>query len=68
MPTYEYLCAKCGASTEVMATVAEKEAGLKPVCPACGSTKMVQSFGQISVLGRGRSGPSGCTPRSGCCG
>jgi putative FmdB family regulatory protein len=69
MPTYEYVCIKCGAKTDVFARISDKEAGLKPVCPACGSEKMVQFFGQINVLGtRGLGGPSGCTPRSGCCG
>ena len=72
MPTYEYACIKCGAKTDVFATLSEKEAGLKPVCPSCGSKKMVQFFGQINVLGspRGLSGPSGCGPMAGpgCCG
>jgi len=72
MPTYEYNCIKCGAKTDVFATIVEKEAGLKPTCPICGSKKMVQFFGQINVLGsRGLGGPSGCVPRSGptsCCG
>ncbi len=72
MPTYEYACIRCGNKTDVMASIAEKEAGLKPACPNCGSKKMVQFFGQVNILGssRGFGGPSGCGPRSGpgCCG
>ena len=71
MPTYEYECRKCGTKSDVFATIAQKEAGLKPVCPVCGSRKMAQVFG-LNILGASRSwgGSSGCGPGagSGCCG
>jgi putative FmdB family regulatory protein len=72
MPTYEYVCIKCGNKTDVLASIADKEAGLKPTCPNCGSKKMAQFFGQVNISGssRGFGGPSGCGPMEGpgCCG
>lgn len=72
MPTYEYVCRKCGAQTDVFATIAEKEAGLKPLCPMCGSDKMSQLYSSLNIMGftRNAGGTSGCGPRSGsgCCG
>lgn len=72
MPTYEYICSKCGTKTDIISTIAEKEKGLKPKCPICGSKKMVQSFGSVNILGasKGFGGPSGCGPKCGpdCCG
>jgi len=72
MPTYEYACTECGEQIEVHATIAEKQKGLKVVCPKCGSKKTARVFGSFTVMGaaRGRSGPSMCGPQAGpgCCG
>lgn len=72
--TYEYRCKECGAGFEVTASVAEKEAGLRPNCPSCGSTEAVQVFGAIGILSAGSRGvPAtmgpGCGPGRGpgCC-
>jgi putative FmdB family regulatory protein len=72
MPTYEYACMECGEKTDVFASIAEKEKGLKVTCPGCGGNKMVQFFGRVNVMGsaRGSGGAPFCGPQSGpgCCG
>jgi putative FmdB family regulatory protein len=69
--TYEYRCQSCAATFEVQATLAEKQAGLHPVCPQCHSPQVAQRFASIGVL-RGGVGSSmgGCGPAAGpgCCG
>lgn len=73
--TYEYRCSKCDTAFDVIATVAEKSAGLEPKCPNCGSKQTTQIFGAVGVLSSA-SGPSGdpgggpmCGPGmgAGCC-
>lgn len=70
MPTYEFVCKKCKQTLEVRATVAEKQAGLKLTCSACGGTDMAQVFGGIMLHSSGRAVQVGgcCDPGSGCCG
>ncbi|MEN6488878.1 MAG: hypothetical protein ABFD66_08345 [Smithella sp.] len=53
MPACEYVCGKCGTKTEVLATMAAKEAGLKPSSPICGNKKMLPPFGghRVAVPG-----------------
>jgi len=72
MPIYEYVCTECDEPIEAQATIAEKEKGLKVVCPKCGSKKTARAFGRFMVTGaaRGKSGPSTCGPQAGpgCCG
>lgn len=69
--TYEYRCRGCGAAFEVQATLAEKQAGLRVICPQCHSPQTVQRFDSIGVL-RGGFGSlaGGCGPAAGpgCCG
>lgn len=65
MPIYEYICLDCKEKIEVKATLAEKEKGLKVVCPACRSKKTARIFGSISLIsgGGGKSVPAcGCGP------
>lgn len=50
MPVYEYRCEKCGRKFDVVASIAEKESGLNPVCPQCGSRRAQQVFGRFTVL------------------
>lgn len=64
MPTYEYGCLKCGATKEIFASLAEKEAGLDVICPKCGSKEMVQFFGGVNISKSKKGGHSGCS----CCG
>ena len=72
--TYEYRCRECGEVFDVTASVAEKEAGLHPECPSCGSKKAAQVFGAIGILsatgtgsGGGPFGMPGCGPGAGGC-
>lgn len=50
MPVYEYKCEKCRRKFDVVASIAEKESGLNPVCPQCGSRRVRQVFGRFTVL------------------
>lgn len=72
MPTYEYACTECKEKVEIRATISEKEKGLNPTCPKCGSKKMVRVFGSFMVLGssKGSGMPPMCGPQAGpgCCG
>lgn len=74
--TYEYRCRECGEVFDVTASVAQKEAGLRPECPSCGSKKAAQVFGAIGILtaagtasAGGLGGLPGCGAggREGCC-
>lgn len=71
MPVYEYICIRCGEKTEVWASIAAKEKGLKVTCPKCGSNKVAQVFGSFAALSSsgGKSGPPICGPSAGpgCC-
>lgn len=51
MPVYEFSCDDCGHKFDIVATLAEKEAGLSPVCPNCGGAKVHQVFGRFTVVG-----------------
>ncbi len=67
MPTYEYQCTDCGSKFEVRASMQEREKGLKPDCPTCGSTRAVAVL-SIVAIGSGRgAGWSGCGSGPGCC-
>jgi putative FmdB family regulatory protein len=43
MPTYEYLCAKCGKEFTLIMSLKEYEAG-EVSCPKCKSTKVKQQM------------------------
>lgn len=66
---YEYRCRQCGAVFAVHATLAEKESGLHPHCPHCGSDQTVRRFTGLSVLRgtRGGGASAGPGPEGGCC-
>ncbi|GAO01254.1 zinc ribbon domain-containing protein [Anaeromyxobacter sp. PSR-1] len=69
---YEFQCKDCGAAFEVQATVAEKQRGLRVMCPSCGSPRADQVLSSFAVTKRsGRVGgpPRGCGPGAGggCC-
>ncbi len=42
MPYYSFACETCDTRFDVRATIAEKEAGLHPACPACGDRDVRQ--------------------------
>jgi putative FmdB family regulatory protein len=70
--TYEYRCNDCEAAFAIKASVAEKTAGLSPVCPGCGSKKITQVFSVFGIIPGTIGGPGGtppgCQPGGGCCG
>lgn len=68
---YAYHCEECGTAFTVRATLAEKERGLTPRCPACGSREVGQDFASVGIVRSGGGGGSVpfCGPGSGagCC-
>ncbi len=50
MPVYEFLCEGCGRHFDVVATLAEFDAGLAPVCPKCRGRKCRQVIGPPTLL------------------
>ena len=72
MPLYEYQCQVCRTAYEVRASFQEKQAGLSPVCPKCGSAEARQiiTAGLLIRAGSDERGPAcGCGQNSGtgCC-
>lgn len=76
MPTYEYVCSECQNKFDVRASIAQKEAGLKPECPNCHSKKTIQVFSGFAIGGGSKGGFNpgggfmpGCGPTAGpgCC-
>lgn len=59
MPVYEYQCESCGKKFDLLATLAEKEAGLAPVCPKCGAKRARQVFGRFTLLASSKSSDGG---------
>ena len=68
---YDYQCRNCQEVFEVWATLAQKEAGLQPQCPKCGSVATRQIIHSVNLAGGmkpsngGSLSPPGCGP--GCC-
>jgi len=50
MPVYEFQCQGCGEKFEIVATLAEKEAGLDPACPKCDRKGARQVFSRFTLL------------------
>jgi putative FmdB family regulatory protein len=50
MPVYEFQCQDCGKKFEIVATLAEKEAGLDPACPKCDRKGARQVFSRFTLL------------------
>lgn len=70
---YEYRCPQCGRPFEVRATLAEKERGLSPRCPECGSEDVQRVFSPVMMLGArsgggAESGADGHASGGCCCG
>ena len=59
MPVYEYECENCGRKFDLLATLAEKEAGLVPVCPKCGAKRARQVLGRFTLLASSKSRDEG---------
>jgi putative FmdB family regulatory protein len=67
---YAYRCEACGEQFTVRATLAEKERGLSPRCPLCGSRNVMQDYAGVGIARSGGGSGSCCGPsrRGGCCG
>ena len=65
MATYKYACPDCATTFEVTASDEEKEGGLNPACPKCGSKSAVQAFGDVAAQSGGADSPE-CGPECGC--
>jgi len=50
MPVYEFKCEDCDRKFDVVATLAEKDSGLSPMCPKCGGRRVRQVFGRFTLL------------------
>jgi len=61
MPTYEYICTGCSKKFSLIATIKEKEEGLNPVCPQCGSMEVKQSYSGIFFAVKGVPSSASCT-------
>lgn len=48
MPTYEYLCEKCGHQFTVVQSIGEHEKN-PPRCPACQGDKLEPVFSSVNV-------------------
>lgn len=73
MSRYDYQCETCNQVFEVRASIQEKEAGLKPVCPNCHGTIAHQvirvSFVLHTTSGAGNQNfCRGPNVKPGCCG
>ena len=64
---YEYVCLDCGATTEVRATLAEKQAGLQVRCHRCEGAELRRSFTPLATVGAGPAPAAGAVG-GGCCG
>lgn len=69
MPIYEYSCRDCGLVFEMFASMSQKQSGLNPQCPQCGSMETQQAFRSLTFV-RGGNGsdprPPSCGPGCGC--
>ncbi len=73
MPTYEFTFENCQETFDVRASILEKDEGLTPTCPRCGSQKNKQIISGGSLIRAGGAtsfNPPNCDPNagSGCCG
>lgn len=50
MPVYEFECQDCARKFDIVATFAEFDAGLKPLCPKCGGRRCRQVIGRVTLL------------------
>lgn len=57
MPVYEFKCEDCGKKFDVVATLSEKESGLRPACPKCGGMRVRQLFGRFTLLSGSKTEP-----------
>jgi len=56
---YEFRCRQCSSLFEVHATLREKEQGLSPECPQCGSGDVGRVFSPVLFLRTGSGSGTG---------
>lgn len=59
MPSYDFVCADCGASFDVRLSMSAYEAGEGRVCTRCSSTRVERAYTAVNVIAGGRSGGNG---------
>ena len=62
--TYEYRCRQCSTLFEVHATLEEKNQGLRPACPDCGSSDVGRVFSAFYFVRGGASATSAASGAS----
>ena len=50
MPVYEFTCADCGETFEIISSLADRDE--KAVCPACGGHDAARVFSSITLAGK----------------
>ncbi len=71
MPIYEFVCADCKQKFDVLATLEQKEKGLKLKCSNCGSSNAIQVFSNVmfnSGSTKSSNPPCGSDEGPSCCG
>jgi len=69
MPLYQYVCQGCQAEREILVRGSEE-----PVCPECGSSKLVKQLGVFNAMNGKSAKPAspcamaGSCPNGGACG
>lgn len=67
MPSYDFVCRKCGASFEVRMSISAYSEGRGRACTECGSTEVDRTFTAVNVIAGGSSGGgSGAWSGGGC--
>jgi putative FmdB family regulatory protein len=68
MPFYEFECTQCQEKFEVFATIAQKEKGLAPRCPHCGSDQVQRILNTLVLISRGNKDKPVSSAGGSCCG
>jgi putative FmdB family regulatory protein len=66
MPSYDFVCADCGAPFEIHMSMSAYETGEGRVCTQCGSSRVERAFTAVNVIAGGRGG-SDSHASGGCC-
>jgi putative FmdB family regulatory protein len=67
MPFYDYRCEECGETFVVRATIKERQDGLRPRCPLCGSAETRSMIASGQMILRRRDGTPRQPGNGGCC-
>lgn len=67
MPTYEFRCGDCDEVFDVRASLSEKEKGISPKCPGCGSENTGRVFAGVAYFAKSGKVEFTNSSRGGCC-